>query len=293
MKKRSRLALRGAVSDYLATAAPKDVRERVDSTGGKPILANGYPYDSRMDHDSYKRALYALQIELAKFQKWVMSTGARVVIVFEGRDAAGKGGTIKRFNENLNPRVARVVALPKPTETEASQWYFQRYVRHLPSAGHIVMFDRSWYNRGVVEKVFGFSTLAQRQLFFTQVPGFERALLDDGIIMFKIWLTIGRSEQLRRFVDRERDPLKHWKLSTIDVDGLKKWSEYTEAIRETFAASHSRHAPWWVMRADDKRRARIAAIRAVLSQVEYDARDTKVACAPDPLLCGGPDLWYA
>ncbi|MCA8880912.1 MAG: polyphosphate kinase 2 [Rhodobacteraceae bacterium] len=280
----------GAITRFFETEAPSEVREAIES-GGKTILSRSYPYDERMDEKEYDQTIYALQIELAKFQDWVQRTGARIVVLFEGRDAAGKGGAIKRFVENLNPRVVRVVALGRPSDTEAGQWYFQRYVAQLPTAGRIVLFDRSWYNRSVVERVFSFCTTAERDLFFRQAPGFERALVEDGVHLVKLWLNVDRAEQLRRFLDREHDLLKQWKLSQIDVDGLHYWDAYSVAIRETFAATHTEHAPWTVIRADDKRRARIATLRRVLSSVPYDGRDDKVACPPDPAICGGPDLW--
>jgi len=226
-------------------------------------------------------------------QAWARETGARVVCVFEGRDAAGKGGTIKRFRENLNPRGARVVALSKPTETEQGQWYFQRYIDHMPTAGEIVFFDRSWYNRGVVEKVFGFCTDDQREHFFRQVRDFEKMLVDDGVHLFKFWLNVGRAEQLRRFLARENDPLKQWKLSWIDVEGLKKWDDYSAAIQETLTRSHSDHAPWTIIRSDDKKRARLAAIRTVLSQLDYSRKTEKSVGKVDDKICGGPDLWDA
>jgi polyphosphate kinase 2 len=280
----------GAITRFFETEAPAEVRAAV-LDGGKAILVPPYPYDERMDADEYDRTLSALQIELAKLQAWVQKTGARVVVLFEGRDAAGKGGAIKRFVENLNPRVVRVVALPRPSDTEAGQWYFQRYVAHLPARGQIALYDRSWYNRSVVERVFSFCTTAERDLFFRQAPGFEQALVQDGIHLVKLWLNVGRAEQLRRFLERERDPLRQWKLSQIDVEGLRFWNAYGVAIRETFAATHAQHAPWTVIRADDKRRARIAAIRRVLSAIPYENRDVAAACAPDPAICGGPDIW--
>ena len=282
----------GAITRYFQTEAPDSVRMAVNEADGKVTLPDGFPYDKRMDREEYEQTLYALQIELAKFQAWAQKSGARVVIVFEGRDAAGKGGTIKRFRANMNPRVAKLVALSKPSDTETTQWYFQRYAAQLPAAGQIVMYDRSWYNRAVVERVFDFCTTAERDLFFKQAPGFERALVEDGITLIKLWLNVGRAEQLRRFLLRERDPLKQWKLSQIDVDGLRRWDAYTVAIREMFAATHQDHAPWTVIRSDDKRRARIAAIRRILSAVPYDARDTSVVIPPDPLICGGPDIWH-
>jgi len=223
----------GAISTFFAKDAPDNIRETIKSAGKNDILDHSYPYDRRKGRKDYENLLEYLQIELVKMQSWAKQTGARIAVVFEGRDAAGKGGTIKRFRENMNPRVARVVALPKPTEKEHSEWYFQRYIKHMPSAGKIVFFDRSWYNRGVVEQVFGFCTAAQRSRFFAQVNGFEKMLVDDGIILVKLWLNVGRAEQLRRFLDRESDRLKQWKLSGIDVKGLYKWDAYTAAIHET------------------------------------------------------------
>ncbi|MBY6153058.1 polyphosphate kinase 2 [Vannielia litorea] len=282
----------GAISKFFTDEAPEDVREAVKSAKGKTIL-EAYPYDKRMDKKEYEATLEALQVELVKMLAWVKETGARVAVVFEGRDAAGKGGTIKRFRENLNPRSARVVALSKPTDKEASEWYFQRYVRQLPAGGEFTMFDRSWYNRGVVEKVFGFCTDTQRRHFFNQLPGFEQMVSEDGIHLFKIWLNVGRAEQLSRFLARESDLLKQWKLSWIDVEGLKKWEDYSSAIRETFAMSHTARNPWTVIRSDDKRRARIAAIRAVLSRLDYTGKDEAVVKTPDPKICGGPEIWSA
>ncbi|MGC9371000.1 MAG: polyphosphate kinase 2, partial [Paracoccaceae bacterium] len=205
----------------------------------------------------------------------------------------GKGGTIKRFREYMNPRVARVVALPKPSDKERSQWYFQRYINQLPSGGEMVLFDRSWYNRGVIEHVFGFCTPDQRAHFFHQLPDFESMLVDEGITLVKLWLNVGRAEQLRRFLKREADPLKHWKLSTIDIEGLPKWDAYSQAIRETFERSHTATAPWTVIRSDDKRRARIAAIQSVLTRVDYPGKDVEAIGAPDPRICGGPEIWDA
>ncbi|QIE42556.1 polyphosphate kinase 2 [Meridianimarinicoccus aquatilis] len=284
------LPFEGAITRFFETEAPESVRKAIGDSH-KAILMPPYPYDERMDKDEYEETLYKLQIELARFQHWVQKTGARVVVVFEGRDAAGKGGTIKRFRENMNPRVARVIALPKPTPTEMGQWYFQRYIAQLPTAGQIALFDRSWYNRPVVERVFDFCTTSERDLFFQQVPGFERALVQDGIHLVKIWLNVGQAEQLRRFLDREADPLKQWKLSQIDVDGLRRWKAYSVAIRETFDATHLDHAPWTIIKSDDKRRARIAAIRAVLSAIPYEGRNDKIVQTPDPAICGGPDIW--
>ncbi|MWB78838.1 polyphosphate kinase 2 [Pseudooceanicola sp. 216_PA32_1] len=283
----------GAISDFHKTKAPEGIRNAINRADKDDVITPDYPYSERMNGKAYDKELRALQIELVKLQSWTKETGARIACIFEGRDAAGKGGTIKRFRENLNPRGARVVALPKPSDTEAGQWYFQRYIQHLPSAGEIVFFDRSWYNRGVVEHVFGFCTPEQREQFFDQVPTFEKMLVDEGIHLFKFWLNVGQAEQLRRFLDREQDPLKHWKLSWIDVEGLKKWDDYSAAIKETLDRSDSYAAPWTVIRSDDKRRARLAAIRQVLLNVDYDFRDLKAIGKPDPQIAGGPDIWDA
>ena len=282
----------GAISAFHQTEAPEAVRARI-AMGDRTILAEGYPYDDRMDKDDYEDALEALQIELVKMQSWAADTGQRIVVVFEGRDAAGKGGTIKRFRENLNPRVARTVALSKPSDTERTQWYFQRYIAHLPAAGEVVFFDRSWYNRGVVEKVFGFCTDAERARFFAQVNPFEAMLADEGIRLFKLWLTVGRAEQLNRFLARESDPLKQWKLSSIDVKGLARWDDYTAAISETLERTHTDHAPWTVILTDDKRRGRVNAIRSVLCPLDYAGKDAGALGAIDPKIAGGPELWRA
>ncbi len=246
-----------------------------------------------MKSKDYDQQMEALQIELVKMQSWVRETDQRVAIIFEGRDAAGKGGTIKRFRENLNPRAARNVALSKPSDAERSQWYFQRYVWHLPSAGEIVFFDRSWYNRGVVENVFGFCTHNQRERFFRQVLPLETGLVSDGIHLFKFWLNVGRAEQLNRFLARETDPLKQWKLSPIDIQGLDKWDEYTQSISETLTRSHTELCPWTIVRSDDKKRARLAAIRTVLQALDYDEKDAKAVGSADPKICGGPEVWEA
>lgn len=279
----------GAISAFFDRDAPAAVREAIATGGAREILNPAYPYTKRMPDKEYDKSYKALQIELVKMQSWAKDTNQRIAIVFEGRDAAGKGGTIKRFRENLNPRGARIVALSKPSDAEASQWYFQRYIQHLPSAGEIVFFDRSWYNRAVIEPVFGFCTPTQRAEFFEQAPQFENMLINDGIRLFKIWLTVGRAEQLRRFLSRESDPLKQWKLSGIDVRGLHKWTDYSQAIDGMFKHTHSLHAPWVVIRSDDKRRARLAAMRAVLSQLDYPQKDPKSACAPDPEIAGTPE----
>lgn len=283
----------GAISAFFENDAHNTVRDAIRRAEKGEMLSEGYPYSDRMPRKAYNKAMNALQIELVKCQSWVKSNGARVAVVFEGRDAAGKGGTIKRFRENLNPRIARVVALSKPTDKEATQWYFQRYIDHLPAGGEITLFDRSWYNRGVVEKVFGFCDDAQRAHFFNQVPDFEKMLVDEGITLVKLWLNVGRAEQLRRFLERENDPLKHWKLSWIDVEGLNRWDAYSTAIEETLERTHTESAPWTIIRSDDKRRARIQAIRKVLSQIDYAEKDPKALGQVDLLISGGPDIWQA
>lgn len=280
----------GAISRYFEKDAPKSIRKAIEDGKKKDILSPSYPYDRWMDKDTYEAEIEALQLELVKMLADVRATGKRVVVVFEGRDAAGKGGTIKRMRENLNPRAARVVALSKPSDREAGEWYFQRYVDHLPTKGEIVLFDRSWYNRGVVEKVFGFCDDKDREKFFHQLPEFEDMLVSEGIQLFKIWLNVGRAEQLRRFLARESDPLKQWKLSSIDVEGLKRWDAYTKAISETMERSHTKHAPWTVVRSDDKYRARLNAIRAVLSGMDYKGKDKKALGDIDPKVTGGPEM---
>lgn len=280
----------GRISEYYENEAPDILRERIAAAGKKDMLDPSYPYDDRMDRDEYEDTLEALQIELVKMQNWVVRSGARVVVIFEGRDAAGKGGTISRVRANLNPRIVRTVALAKPTAKEAGEWYFQRYIKHLPSAGGITLFDRSWYNRGVVEHVFGFCTAAQREAWFRQVPDLERMLVEDGVHLIKIWLNVGRAEQLRRFLAREADPLKHWKLSNIDVQGLSKWDAYTDAISETLIRTHTDDAPWTVVRSEDKRRARIGAIRHILGRLPCDLADPKAVGKTDPSIVGGPEM---
>jgi len=281
----------GAITRFFEEEAPKDVKKAIEGSGGKPILGDDYPFDKRKKKKEYEAEIAELQLELVRLQNDVRETGKRIVVVFEGRDASGKGGTISRFNENLNPRVARTVALSKPSDREQTQWYFQRYVSHLPAAGEIVLFDRSWYNRAVVEHVFGFCTPEERQTFFEQVPDFEGMLVEDGIILKKLWLNVGRAEQLRRFMARESDPLKQWKLSPIDVKGLQRWDAYSDAIRETFQKTHLPHAPWTVVKSDDKRRARLAAIRTLLEDIDYEGKGN--IQQPNPAIHGTPDIWDA
>jgi polyphosphate kinase 2 len=231
-----------------------------------------------------------LQIELVKLQNWVKDTGQRIVIVFEGRDAAGKGGTIKRFTEHLNPRGATVVALEKPTERERTQWYFQRYVTHLPGAGEIVMFDRSWYNRAGVERVMGFCTPDEYAEFMREAPEFERMLVNSGLSLTKFWFSVTRSEQRTRFVIRQVDPVRQWKLSPMDILSLDKWEEYTESKEAMFFYTNSEHAPWTVVKSNDKKRARLEAMRHILERFDYDGKDEEVVGKPDMKIIGPPSL---
>lgn len=280
----------GDITAFLEKKAPKEIRKAIETADKDVMLDPSFPYDEEMGKKDYSSRMDALQVELVKMMFDIVKTGKRLVVIFEGRDAAGKGGTIEVMRENLNPRSAYIVALPKPTDREATQWYFQRYIDWLPAAGEMALFDRSWYNRGVVERVFGFSDERQREKFFFQLPGFEDTLVDDGIILVKLWLNVGRAEQLKRFLSRENDPLKQWKLSWIDVEGLGKWDEYTAAIQDTLMRSHSITAPWTVIRSDDKRRARIAAIQTVLNAVDYAGKDADAIGTPDPAIVGGPEI---
>lgn len=280
----------GAISKFYELDCPDNIREAIRAGAKKRVLSPTFPYEKRLRRSVYDEEYAALQIELVKMQAWVKATGKRLAIVFEGRDAAGKGGSIKRMTENLNPRGAKIIALSKPTDKEQGQWYFQRYIRHLPSEGEIVLFDRSWYNRAVIEPVFGFCTDEQRQHFFNQSPDFERMLQDEGITLIKVWLTVGRAEQLRRLLARESDPLKQWKLSGIDVKGLSLWNEYSEAIELMFDQTHSTASPWNVIRSDDKRRAQLAVIRLVLSKLEYDGKNRNVVLEPNANICGDPSI---
>ena len=283
----------GAISAYFENDAPVPVRDAIRTGQRGDILSSSYPHETRMQRKDYESDLATLQIELVKMQAWAKASGARIACVFEGRDGAGKGGTISRFRTNLNPRGARIVALSTPTDTEKTQWYFQRYIQHLPAGGEITFFDRSWYNRGVVEHVFDFCTDEQRVHFFAQATPFEQMLVDDNIHVFKFWLNVGRAEQLRRMLKRERDPLKQWKLSWIDVEGLKRWDRYTDAISETLQRTDHRDVPWTVVRSDDKRRARLNVIRRVLLALDYTHKDSDAIGVIDPLICGGLDVWHA
>jgi polyphosphate kinase len=245
-----------------------------------------YPYEERMQRREYEIAKRRLQIELLKFQGWVKDTGQKIVVLFEGRDAAGKGGTIKRFTEHLNPRGARVVALDKPSERERTQWYFQRYVAHLPAAGEIVLFDRSWYNRAGVERVMGYATAEEYQQFLRQAPLFERMLVRSDIALVKLWFSVSRGEQRSRFIIRQIDPVRQWKLSPTDLASLDKWDDYTQAKENMFLHTDTAEAPWTVIKSNDKKRARLAAMRHVLSRFDYTGKKPDVVGVPDALIVG-------
>ena len=245
-----------------------------------------YPYKRKITRGRYEREKAELQVELLKVQEWVKASGQKIVLLFEGRDAAGKGGTIKRFMEHLNPRGARVVALDKPNDREKTQWYYQRYVQHLPAAGEIVMFDRSWYNRAGVERVMGFCSPQDYLEFMRQTPDLERMLVRSGILLFKYWFSVTQDEQLRRFNSRENEPLKKWKLSPIDRESLDKWGDYTEAKEAMFFYTDTADAPWTVIKSNDKKRARLNCMRHFLSMLPYAGKDTHVVGKPDPLIVG-------
>jgi len=274
------------IGDLLEETAPE-----LDGDETSP-WRQGYPYDTKLKRKEYERLKNGLQIELLKLQAWVKESGERIVIVFEGRDAAGKGGSIKRFTEHLNPRGARVVALEVPTERERTQWYFQRYVAHLPSAGEIVLFDRSWYNRAGVERVMGYCTDAQYLQFTRSAPEFERMLCDSGIHLIKFWFSVGRAEQHARFLARSQDPVKQWKLSPTDLASLDKWDDYTAAKEAMFFYTDTAQAPWTVVKSNDKKRARLEAMRWVLSRFDYPGKDADVVGTPDPLIVGPPSTVY-
>jgi polyphosphate kinase len=263
-------------SDKLA----KPIKEAAFGSGG-------YPYDDEMDRDAYEERLQALHIELLKVQDWAREAKERVVIVFEGRDGAGKGGAIKRFTQHLNPRVARVVALSKPSEAERGQWYFQRYIAHLPTRGEIAIFDRSWYNRSMVEPVNGFCTPEETSDFLHEAPAFERMMVRDGVKLFKIFVDIGQAMQLKRLHKRHKDPLRRWKLSPIDFKAVHQWDAYSAAIERMFGATHLDDAPWHVVMGNDKLRARLAIIELVLFRLDYPGKDVALlGSGPDPMICG-------
>ncbi|MDO5052892.1 MAG: polyphosphate kinase 2 [Pseudoclavibacter sp.] len=241
-----------------------------------------YPYEELMSRDEYEEEKYRLQVELLKFQYWTQDVGAKHVLVFEGRDAAGKGGTIKRFMEHLNPRAARVVALGKPSSTELGQWYFQRYVEHLPTSGEIVLFDRSWYNRAGVERVMGFCSDEEYEVFMKQAPRFERMLVESGTTVTKLWFSVTQDEQRTRFALRQIDPVRQWKLSPMDLESLDRWEDYGAAKEAMFERTDTKYAPWIVVKSNDKKRGRLNAMRAFLNQFDYEGKDDSVVWAPDP-----------
>ncbi|APH73439.1 polyphosphate kinase 2 [Aquibium oceanicum] len=254
------------------------------------MASGGYPYKKKMDKKDYEETLERLQIELVKLQLWLQATGERVMAIFEGRDAAGKGGTIFVLRQYMNPRSARNVALPKPTDRQLGQWYYQRYVEHFPTAGEFVTFDRSWYNRGVVEPVNGFCTEEQCERFLDETPTFERMIVNEGIHFFKFWLNIGQEMQLERFHDRRHDPLKIWKFSPIDIAGMSKWDEYTQARDRMMKRTHTEHAPWILLRANDKRRSRLEVIRRILKSLPYEGRnDDAIGEADEKIIGSGPE----
>lgn len=261
------------------------------SAAGEPIRTwqENYPYTRKVRRREYERQKRILQIELLKLQRWANHSGARIVVLCEGRDAAGKGGTIQRFTERLNPRSARIVALDKPTSREAGQWYFQRYVAHLPAPGELVFFDRSWYNRAGVERVMGFCTEEEYALFLHQCPLFERMLVEDGLHLVKFWFSVSRSEQRTRFAIRQVDPVRQWKLSPTDLASLDRWDDYTAAKVAMFRETDSAHAPWTVVKSNDKRRGRLEAMRSLLSRIEYADKDAAAVGTPDPLIVGAAD----
>ena len=299
-----------AISEMLKGESPRDrealmqeiLRQaRAPTTRGKldsdQVLSEdwrkgGYPYKNLLSRRTYERQKYRLQVELLKLQAWVKDTGQKVVILFEGRDAAGKGGTIRRFMEHLNPRGARVVALEKPSDYERGQWYFQRYVQHLPTRGEIVMFDRSWYNRAGVERVMGFCTQQEYMEFMRQCPEFERNLVHSDVHLIKFWFSVSRKEQRRRFKEREIHPLKQWKLSQIDAASLDKWDEYTRAKEAMFFYTDTADAPWTVIKSDCKKRARLNAMRYVLHKLPYTNKDLDFLGPIDPLLVGRANVVY-
>ncbi|USZ14620.1 polyphosphate kinase 2 [Moraxella sp. FZFQ2102] len=283
------------LSEYLPVAQVAS-QVRTDKSRDTQLSDNwregGYPYKYRLSRKNYEAQKYKLQIELLKLQHHIKATGQKLVIIFEGRDAAGKGGTIKRFMEHLNPRGARVVALEKPTDQERGQWYFQRYVQHLPTAGEIVLFDRSWYNRAVVERVMGFCTDEEYRIFMHQVPEFEKHLVESGIHLVKFWFSVTREEQKARFASRENDPLKQWKLSPVDKASLNKWDDYTLAKEAMFFNTDTAEAPWIVIKSDCKKRARLNAMRYVLNKLNYENKDSAQIGNIDPLIVGRAGALY-
>lgn len=292
IEKKPALSTNGANRVIQDDIVPQSIREHALNQKPKAIISDQYPYEKKMKRAEYEDQKHALQVELLKLQRWVQDEGERLVLLFEGRDAAGKGGTIKRFMEHLNPRSARVAALAKPTEAEQGQWYFQRYISQLPTRGEMVLFDRSWYNRAVVEPVMGFCTQSQHHAFLRQVPMLENMLIDDGIRLMKFWFSVSREEQFRRFKSRETDSLKQWKLTPVDTKSLTMWDEYTEAKKSMFMATDTMFSPWIVIKSDDKKRARLTCMRYVLSQLPYANKNEDTVGYPDPKILGRKEDIY-
>jgi len=281
------------IDEQVRTGIPHELVAKVkDAKSKKHIISSNYPYQKQMKTANYEEEMELLQIELVKMQTWVQKAGERMVLLFEGRDAAGKGGTIQRFTENLNPRGAKVVALAKPSDTERGQWYYQRYIEKLPTKGEIVFFDRSWYNRGGVEHVMGFCSPHEYLEFMRQTPEFERMMVRSGIRLYKFWFSVSREEQLRRFLGRAKDPLKQWKLSPMDVESLGRWDSYTKAKEAMLFYTDTADAPWTIVRSDDKKRARLNAIKYILHGIPYDGKDNDVVTAPDPHIVGSAKAIY-
>jgi polyphosphate kinase len=281
------------IDEQVRTSIPEELVAKVKQAKSKKyIISSNYPYPEQMKNSEYLEEIELLQIQLVKMQAWVKEVGERIVLIFEGRDAAGKGGTIQRFTENLNPRGAKVVALAKPSDTERGQWYFQRYIERLPTKGEIVFFDRSWYNRAGVEHVMGFCTPHEYLEFMRQTPEFERMMVRSGIRFYKFWFSVSREEQLRRFLGRAKDPLKQWKLSPMDVESLGRWESYTKAKEAMLFYTDTADAPWTIVRSDDKKRARLNAIKHILHTIPYDGKDTDVVTAPDSHIVGSAKAIY-
>ena len=272
---------------------PPEILNKVETALPGQIISDTYPYPTKLSTRKYESDKAKLQIELLKMQRWVKETGQRIVLLFEGRDAAGKGGTIQRFMEHLNPRGALLVALPAPSDRERGQWYFQRYVEHLPTKGEMVFFDRSWYNRAVVEPVMGFCTPAETLRFLRDTVMFEEMLINEGIQIFKFWFSVSREEQLRRVISRAKDELKQWKVSDVDVRSLPRWDDYTEAKKAMFAATDTKASPWVVVKSDDKKRARLSCMQYVLRSMDYDEDVHRRVPRPDPKLIGPAESLYA
>jgi polyphosphate kinase 2 len=281
------------IAEQVRTSIPEELVAKVKGAKGKKyIISSNYPYQKQIKNAEYLEEIELLQIQLVKMQAWVKEVGERIVLLFEGRDAAGKGGTIQRFTENLNPRGAKVVALAKPSDTERGQWYFQRYIERLPTKGEIVFFDRSWYNRAGVEHVMGFCTPHEYLEFMRQTPEFERMMVRSGIRLYKFWFSVSREEQLRRFLGRAKDPLKQWKLSPMDVESLGRWESYTKAKEAMLFYTDTADAPWTIVRSDDKKRARLNAIKHILHTIPYTGKDQDVVTAPDSHIVGSAKAIY-